>query len=152
MLAATHEHYLIGLLKVTCARSREFHRSLRNAWQPAFVSDSLEGYSALMNAAMDRLIRRLARAAAQEKEVDVWRYLGQMTTDVVGTASFGCTPLQAPEHASTVLCPHAHCALGHAASSCAVEQSSLTCRLCLGATHGLPPWLCQGSVLNDPLF
>ena len=70
-------------------RSREYHRSIRNAWQPAFFSESLEGYSTLMNAGAERLLGRLGRAAAREQEVDVWRYLGQMTMDVVGTASFG---------------------------------------------------------------
>lgn len=70
--------------------SRAYHRSLRNAWQPAFFSESLNGYANLMNAGADRLLRRLGKAAAKEQEVNIWRMLGDLTMDVVGTASFGC--------------------------------------------------------------
>jgi hypothetical protein len=53
-------------------------------------SESLEGYSTVMNAGAERLLARLGRAAAKGQEIDVWRYLGGLTMDVVGTASFGC--------------------------------------------------------------
>ena len=69
--------------------SRVYHRSIRNAWYPAFYSESLEGFSAHMNEGAQRLIRLLAKAAAREQEIDIWRYLGSMTMDVVGISSFG---------------------------------------------------------------
>lgn len=70
--------------------SRAYHRSIRNAWQPAFFSESLNGYANLMNSGADRLIKRLGKAAAKGQEVNIWRMLGDLTMDVVGTASFGC--------------------------------------------------------------
>jgi cytochrome P450 len=73
--------------------SRAYHRSLRNTWQPAFFSESLEGYADLMNAGAERLLRRLGRAAAKQQEINVWRFLGDLTMDVVGTASFGYVTL-----------------------------------------------------------
>lgn len=42
-----------------------------------------------MNGAADRLIKRLGKAAAKKQEVNIWRMLGDLTMDVVGTASFG---------------------------------------------------------------
>ena len=72
-----------------CWRSRAYHRSIRNVWYPAFFSESLEGFSAHMNEGAERLIRRLAKAAAREQEIDIWIYLGRMTMDVVGVSSFG---------------------------------------------------------------
>ena len=71
------------------ACSREFHRSIRNAWNPAFFSQSLEGYADLMNKGAEGLIRRLAKSAAKGEEIDIWRTLGDMTMAVVGSASFG---------------------------------------------------------------
>ena len=72
--------------------SREFHRSIRNAWNPAFFSQSLEGYASLMNSGADGLVRRLAQSAAKSEEIDIWRTLGDMTMAVVGSASFGQAP------------------------------------------------------------
>ena len=69
--------------------SREFHRSIRNAWNPAFFSQSLEGYADLMNKGAEGLIRRLTKSAAKGEEIDIWRTLGDMTMAVVGSASFG---------------------------------------------------------------
>ncbi len=43
-----------------------------------------------MNSGADRLIKRLGKAAAKGQEVNIWRMLGDLTMDVVGTASFGC--------------------------------------------------------------
>ena len=42
-----------------------------------------------MNGGADRLIKRLGKAAAKKQEVNIWRMLGDLTMDVVGTASFG---------------------------------------------------------------
>ncbi len=80
-----HFRSLIGL----SAYSREFHRSIRNAWNPAFFSQSLEGYADLMNEGAEGLLRRLAKSAAKGEEIDIWRTLGDMTMAVVGSASFG---------------------------------------------------------------
>ena len=74
-------------------------------------SESLEGYSEVMNKGAERLLQRLARAAAKGQEIDVWRYLGGLTMDVVGTASFGC-----------MLCPPA------SACGCS-SRPALTCAL-----------------------
>jgi len=49
----------------------------------------LEGYAELMNAGAERLIRRLCKMAAKDEEVDIRKALGEMTMDVVGSASFG---------------------------------------------------------------
>ncbi|EIE20794.1 cytochrome P450 [Coccomyxa subellipsoidea C-169] len=74
---------------ILLTKDRAYHRSLRNAWQPAFFSESLNGYANLMNSGADRLIKRLGKAAAKGQEVNIWRMLGDLTMDVVGTASFG---------------------------------------------------------------
>ncbi|BDA42318.1 Cytochrome P450 3A24 [Coccomyxa sp. Obi] len=74
---------------ILLTKDRAYHRSLRNAWQPAFFSESLNGYANLMNGGADRLIKRLGKAAAKKQEVNIWRMLGDLTMDVVGTASFG---------------------------------------------------------------
>ena len=71
------------------ACSRAYHRSIRNAWNPAFFSQSLEGYASLMNSGAEGLLRRLGRSAAKGEEIDIWRTLGDMTMAVVGSASFG---------------------------------------------------------------
>ncbi|KAK9901608.1 hypothetical protein WJX75_004612 [Coccomyxa subellipsoidea] len=74
---------------ILLTKDRAYHRSIRNAWQPAFFSESLNGYANLMNSGADRLIKRLGKAAAKGQEVNIWRMLGDLTMDVVGTASFG---------------------------------------------------------------
>ncbi|CAK0764599.1 hypothetical protein CVIRNUC_003174 [Coccomyxa viridis] len=74
---------------ILLTKDREFHRSIRNAWNPAFFSQSLEGYASLMNSGADGLVRRLAQSAAKSEEIDIWRTLGDMTMAVVGSASFG---------------------------------------------------------------
>lgn len=43
----------------------------------------------LMARSAAKLVRHLAPAAQQGQPVDVWRELGLMTMDVVGTAAFG---------------------------------------------------------------
>ena len=90
--------------------SREFHRSIRNAWNPAFFSQSLEGYASLMNSGADGLVRRLAQSAAKSEEIDIWRTLGDMTMAVVGSASFGQAPSpherMADLPAQFYFCPH----------------------------------------------
>lgn len=92
-------------------RSREFHRSIRNAWNPAFFSQSLEGYASLMNSGADGLVRRLAQSAAKSEEIDIWRTLGDMTMAVVGSASFGQAP---PPYQSVAELPAWLCCRPHA--------------------------------------
>eukprot|EP00198_Chlamydomonas_reinhardtii_P000935 XP_001690270.1 cytochrome P450, CYP711 clan [Chlamydomonas reinhardtii] len=70
----------------------EFWRLLRGAWQPAFSSAALSGYLPLMSACGLRLAQQLqagggARPAAGY--VDVWRALGGMTLQVVGSTAYG---------------------------------------------------------------
>ena len=76
---------------VSCC-SRDYHKSIRNAWNPAFFSQSLEGYASLMNSGAEGMLRRVGKAAARGQELDIWRTLGDMTMAVVGSASFGYVP------------------------------------------------------------
>ncbi|PNW81402.1 hypothetical protein CHLRE_07g354450v5 [Chlamydomonas reinhardtii] len=72
-------------------------RQLRAAWQPAFAPASLAGYLPLMTGCADQLARRLeakATAAAGAtagggSSVDMWRELGGMTLQVVGSTAYG---------------------------------------------------------------
>ncbi|KAG2429765.1 hypothetical protein HXX76_010549 [Chlamydomonas incerta] len=82
-------------------------RQLRAAWQPAFAPSSLSGYLPLMTACADQLAARLeAKAAAAAAgnssgggaataggastgSVDMWRELGGMTLQVVGSTAYG---------------------------------------------------------------
>lgn len=43
----------------------------------------------LMAGSAAKLVRHLAPAADQGQQVDIWRELGLMTMDVVGTCAFG---------------------------------------------------------------
>eukprot|EP00884_Botryococcus_braunii_P016298 jgi/Botrbrau1/3351/Bobra.0048s0045.1 len=71
------------------AQDREYHRSLKNAWLPFFYSGSLDGYAAEMVACADVLVGRVAQAAAEKRTINIWRMMGDMTMDVVGTCAFG---------------------------------------------------------------
>lgn len=84
----------VPVAECICAfcRSRDYHKSIRNAWNPAFFSQSLEGYASLMNSGAEGMLRRLGKAAARGQEIDIWRTLGDMTMAVVGSASFGYVP------------------------------------------------------------
>ncbi|GLC67191.1 hypothetical protein PLESTF_000527500 [Pleodorina starrii] len=72
---------------------------IRSAWQPAFSAGSLSGYLPRMLGCADDLARRLeARAVEAEAEggsgkaggrVDMWRELGSMTLQVVGSTAYG---------------------------------------------------------------
>ena len=83
-------------------RSGSTWRQLRAAWQPAFAPASLAGYLPLMTGCADQLARRLeakATAAAGAtasgatagggSSVDMWRELGGMTLQVVGSTAYG---------------------------------------------------------------
>ncbi|KAG2434390.1 hypothetical protein HYH02_012402 [Chlamydomonas schloesseri] len=86
--------------------SGETWRQLRAAWQPAFAPASLAGYLPLMTACAQQLAARLeAKAAAAAAaaatagggsgrsvsggSVDMWRELGAMTLQVVGSTAYG---------------------------------------------------------------
>mmetsp|Transcript_13353 Transcript_13353/g.37834 ORF Transcript_13353/g.37834 Transcript_13353/m.37834 type:complete len:357 (-) Transcript_13353:1259-2329(-) len=64
-------------------------KSLRAAWQPVFHSSSLADYAGPMREGARRLLARLDQAEKLDKEVNIWRLLGDMTMDVVGTTAFG---------------------------------------------------------------
>lgn len=51
--------------------------------------DALEKQLPLFTESAARLTSKLGEAADEGREVDVWRSLGEMTLDVVGTAAFG---------------------------------------------------------------
>ena len=50
---------------------------------------SLETCAGLMNDSASVLAQRLGRAAEGGQTIDIWRVLGDLTMDVVGTAAFG---------------------------------------------------------------
>ena len=56
---------------------------------------SLESYLALMNEATDILLMKLAAAAKEDRVVDLYKLIGDMTLQVVGTTAFGCAPCNA---------------------------------------------------------
>ncbi|KAI7837331.1 hypothetical protein COHA_008846 [Chlorella ohadii] len=64
-------------------------KETRNAWQPFFSPSAVLKNDELMARSAAKLVRHLAPAAQQGQPVDVWRELGLMTMDVVGTAAFG---------------------------------------------------------------
>ena len=71
-----------------CCRD-DLWRTLRLAWQPAFRSTSLEEYAPLMSSSAVRLGEKLRDVADSGDIVDIWRELGKMTLDVVGTSAYG---------------------------------------------------------------
>ncbi len=106
---ATHMSRACGSL---ITHRDEAWRLTRLAWQPAFSSASLSGYLPLMVGCARKLVARLEdRAGAGEVEqehqleggkggskaggphgahsVDLWRELGRMTLQVVGSTAFG---------------------------------------------------------------
>lgn len=74
---------------VLLACSGEKWKLTRNAWQPFFSHGSIARSSGLMAESAGRLCRQLGSAADEGREVDIWRELGKMTMDVVGTTAFG---------------------------------------------------------------
>lgn len=69
--------------------SVETAKMLRAAWQPVFHTESLSSYAPTMQLGAKALLARLERAAKEVKEVNIWRLMGDMTMDVVGTTAFG---------------------------------------------------------------
>lgn len=67
----------------------EHWRALRMAWQPAFSSTSLEGYSTLMDGCAVKLCNLLEPVAEEGTVIDMWREIGKMTMSVVGTCAYG---------------------------------------------------------------
>mmetsp|Transcript_1357 Transcript_1357/g.4048 ORF Transcript_1357/g.4048 Transcript_1357/m.4048 type:complete len:577 (-) Transcript_1357:297-2027(-) len=81
----------LGLL---FADNGPYWQSMRQAWQAMFHPDSLRGYIGFINQSADHLVEALAPAAQSGSEVEVWRVMGQLTVEVVGSAAFGL-PLDA---------------------------------------------------------
>jgi len=69
--------------QTTLKHSRDEHwRALRMAWQPAFSSTSLEGYSTLMDGCAVKLCNLLEPVAEEGTVIDMWREIGKMTMSV----------------------------------------------------------------------
>jgi thromboxane-A synthase/cytochrome P450 family 3 subfamily A len=64
-------------------------RRMRLAWLPTFSPPSLARYAPLMDGCAKRLADRLEPWGASGGAVDVWRLIGALTLDVVGTTAFG---------------------------------------------------------------
>jgi thromboxane-A synthase/cytochrome P450 family 3 subfamily A len=75
-------------------------RRMRLQWLPTFAPPSLAAYAPLIDDCSKRLADRLAKLAGEEEEekegggnvpqeVEVWRLIGALTLDVVGTCAFG---------------------------------------------------------------
>lgn len=62
---------------------------LHKIWQPAFHPESLAGYSTLMWEATEKLTQRLRHLSTRGEAVDIWREIGSLTMEIVGTSAFG---------------------------------------------------------------
>lgn len=80
------EHDKVGLL---IADSGPYWQSLRQAWQAMFHPDSLKGYVGFINTSADHLVDALAPSAKSGQPIEIWRLMGRLTLDVVGSAAFG---------------------------------------------------------------
>lgn len=99
---------------------------------------SLESYSALMNEATDILLMKLAAAAKETRVIDLYKLIGDMTLQVVGTTAFGCAPFNS-------LWIEVRTA-GHGLSDIAVGNSSPKCiefNLFAGLSSTLRIWTVQ---------
>ncbi|PSC76937.1 cytochrome P450 [Micractinium conductrix] len=85
----TGEEGKLDSYSIVFTRSLELWKAARGAWQPFFSADSLAALAPTMKASAARLAAHLQPAAAAGKPVDIWRELGLMTMDVVGTTAFG---------------------------------------------------------------
>ena len=63
--------------------------SLRAAVQPMFHHSNLIEYAAIINQAVDALIKNLQTVARSGEQVDIHQQLGRMTMQVIGGAAFG---------------------------------------------------------------
>ncbi|PSC76582.1 cytochrome P450 isoform A [Micractinium conductrix] len=85
----TGEEGKLDSYSIVFSRSLDLWKAARGAWQPFFSADSLAALVPTMKASAARLAAHLQPAAAAGKPVDIWRELGLMTMDVVGTTAFG---------------------------------------------------------------
>eukprot|EP00775_Hariotina_reticulata_P011712 gene11712-11857_t len=81
---------------LVAARDEQWH-TLRGAWQPAFQSGSLEGYSEVMDDCAAQLARRLEEVGQSGQVVDLAQELKKMTLQVVGSTAFGVDFQTLPE-------------------------------------------------------
>lgn len=61
----------------------------RNSWQPFFSKDSISLHGKFIGQSTGRLSGHLGSAADTGAEVDIWRAVGRLTLDVVGSVAFG---------------------------------------------------------------
>lgn len=80
------------------AASGELWRTMRLAWQPAFQSGSLEGYTDLMDDCAAQLAEHLREKGDSGEVVEIWRALGKMTLAVVGSTAYGVNFHTMPGH------------------------------------------------------
>eukprot|EP00775_Hariotina_reticulata_P006333 gene6333-6567_t len=85
---------------LVAAKDEEW-RTLRLAWQPAFQSGSLEGYCDLMDSCAAHLAERLKKQGESGQVVEMWRELGRMTLQVVGSTAYGVDFHTMPDDASS---------------------------------------------------
>lgn len=83
------------------AASGEMWRTMRMAWQPAFQSGSLEGYTDLMDDCATQLAQYLHKKGESGEVVEIWRALGKMTLAVVGSTAYGVNFHTMPGHELT---------------------------------------------------
>lgn len=98
----THNHSRAPLLTFFAGDEAEFDddgifftesgpywQALRQVWQTMFHPDSLKGYIGFINHSVDQFVDVLAPMAKSGEDVEIWRLLGRLTLDIVGSAAFG---------------------------------------------------------------
>ena len=68
--------------------SVRFHGELKKAWLPFFAAPSLRAHAPAIVKLTDRLAERLTQAAAEGREIDITRYAGDWTADLVYMLAF----------------------------------------------------------------
>jgi thromboxane-A synthase/cytochrome P450 family 3 subfamily A len=70
--------------------SRDDHwRKLHRVWQPAFYAESVRACAPLMDATTQRMLDRLDSLAAAGQSLDIWREVGNLTMQIVGSGAYG---------------------------------------------------------------
>ncbi len=71
-------------------------RNMRATWQPMFFTGSLEKYVPIFDRAALLLAEEISWAAAEERVIDVYPMVQEMSMDVIGRAAFGYASLSLP--------------------------------------------------------
>lgn len=74
---------------LSLADGGKYSQALKQAWQSMFTSQSLKGYTQLMNDAAERLVDAVVAKSHAGEEVEIWRLFGNLTMEVVGSTAFG---------------------------------------------------------------